>query len=314
MVGSLIMIVNYIRQMSDSFGEIISSFYETLEWKAALKSVNPILEGSKDKVLSINRGENICWNNVSIKDLNFQYSDDKATLTNINMDISKNSKIAVVGLSGSGKSTLINLLAGFYQPDNMKVTVDNQECSDLGLIANTAIVASQDAEIFENTILSNITFGLKAESSEIEKVIHMAGLDDVIEKLPEGLNTDIREKGVNLSGGEKQRISLARTLFFSKSKKVLLFDEITSNVDAFNERLIFKRILENYEERTVICTIHRLHLLEMFDKVLVMDNGHIVQKGNFKELINTRGHFKDLWEKYLTSDDNFKEVNQACDF
>lgn len=299
MVGSLVMIVNYFRQMSDSFFEITSSFYDTLGWKASLKSVNPILEGAKKHSISKYKEDTSNWNNIHIKDLGFQYSQENTTLSDINMNIAKNSKIAIVGLSGSGKSTLLNLLAGFYQPDKVKLCADDKEYSNLNLISNSAILASQDAEIFENTILSNITFGLETDPSELEKVIHMASLDETLGKLPKRLDTDIREKGVNLSGGEKQRIALARALFFSKAKKVLLFDEITSNVDAFNERLIFQRILENYKERSVICTIHRLHLLEMFDTVLVMDEGRIVQKGNFTELINTVGHFKKLWENYL---------------
>lgn len=307
MVGTLVMIVNYFRQMSDSFFEITSNFYDTLRWKTSLKSVNPILEGSKKEVIPKCEEKDCSWNNLHIKNLNFQYSQDKTTLSDISMNLTKGSKIAVVGLSGSGKSTLLSLLAGFYEPDKVKLTADNKEYSNLHLITNTSILASQDAEIFENTILSNITFGLDVDQSELEKIVYMAALDEVLEKLPRGLHTDIREKGVNLSGGEKQRIALARALFFSKSKEALLFDEITSNVDAYNERLIFHRILENYRERSVICTIHRLHLLDMFDTVIVMDKGRIIQKGNFSELINTEGHFKMLWEKYLISNENLKE-------
>lgn len=307
MVGTLVMIVNYFRQMSDAFFEITSNFYDTLHWEASLKSINPILEGSKKQFIAKHEESTCNWNNLHIKNLSFQYSQEKTTLSDISMNITKGSKIAVVGLSGSGKSTLLNLLAGFYEPDKVKLTVDDKEYSNLQLITNTSILASQDAEIFENTILSNITFGLDMDPSELKKIIYMASLDEVLEQLPRRIDTDIREKGVNLSGGEKQRIALARALFFSKSKEVLLFDEITSNVDAFNERLIFQRILENYRERSVICTIHRLHLLEMFDTVLVMDKGRIVQKGNFSELIKTEGHFKKLWEKYLTSNENLKE-------
>lgn len=344
MVGNLVMIVNYFRQMSESFFQITSNFYETLHWESALKSVNPIFQETEkslttfwksssfstsanwrcsylkipllgvkscSKVVkhSIEDDALICdceekitnWDKFFVENLSFAYSKEKLALSNININITKGSKIAIVGLSGSGKSTLLSLLAGFYEPLKVKLTVGNKEYQNLQLISNTAILASQDVEIFESTVLANITFGLECNYSDLEKVIHMASLNEVINKLPRGLDTDIREKGVNLSGGEKQRIALARALFFSKSKKILLLDEITSSVDAFNERLIFQRIFENNGERSTICTVHRLHLLDMFDTVLVMDKGEIVQKGCFSELINAEGHFKILWEKYLTT-------------
>ncbi len=307
MVGSLVMIVNYFKQMSNAFFQITCSFYDTLRWKAALKSVNPILQGIKNQLIYKHEENTYNWNNLHIKDLSFKYSEEKTTLSDININITNDSKIAIVGLSGSGKSTLLSLLAGFFEPDKVKLIADNKEYSNLDLVANTALLTSQDCEIFENTILYNITFGLESDPYELEKVIDMAQLGEVLEKLPKGLKTDIREKGVNLSGGEKQRISLARGLFFSKSKRLLLLDEVTSNVDALNEKLIFQQILENFKDNSVICTIHRLHLLEMFDTVLVMDKGHIIQRGSFAELISTKGHFKKLWEKYLTGDENLKE-------
>jgi len=305
MVGSLVMIVNYFRQMSDAFFQITSSFYETLRWKASLKSVKPILQGRKKQSISKYEEGAYNWKNLHIKDLSFKYSEGKTTLSDINLDIANNSKIAIVGLSGSGKSTLMSLLAGLYEPNKVKLIADNKEYSDLDLAAHTAILASQDSEIFENTILYNITFGLETNPYELKKVIDVAQLSEVLERLPKGLETDIRERGVNLSGGEKQRLSLARGLFFSKSKRLLLLDEVTSNVDALNERLIMEQILENYKDKGVICTIHRLHLLEMFDTVLVMNKGRVAQRGSFRELITTEGHLKKIWEKYLTSNIEF---------
>lgn len=303
MVGSLVMVVTYFRQMSDAFSQILSSFYDTLHWKAALKSVDPIIQGSKKKLTSKYDEGTYNWKNLNIKNLSFNYSEEKTTLSDINFDISSDSKIAIVGLSGSGKSTLLSLLAGFYDPDKAKLIADSNEFSNLELIGSTSILTSQDCEIFENTILYNITFGQETDTDELKRIIHMAQLGEVLERLPKGLETDIREKGVNLSGGEKQRIALARGLYFAKSKRLLLLDEVTSNVDALNERLIFQQILENYKHKSVICTIHRLHLLEMFDTVVVMDRGRIVQKGYFGDLVSSEGHFKKLWEKYLTGNE-----------
>lgn len=127
----------------------------------------------------------------------------------------------------------------------------------------------------------------------------MACLDEVIARMPKGLETDIREKGVNLSGGEKQRLALARGLYFAQDKNIMLLDEITSSVDSINERVLMQNIFDNYKDRCIICTVHRLHLLDMFDNVLVMDKGRIVQEGDFSKLIGVEGPFKGLWQKYI---------------
>ncbi|WBW97037.1 ABC transporter ATP-binding protein [Oceanirhabdus sp. W0125-5] len=307
LVGTFILIINYYKQMRDAFFQITSNFYETLRWKADIESVNPILQSSceyeSDK---IQEGISL-WNQVSIRNLNFKYDKEKDTLQNIDMDITNDSKIAIVGLSGCGKSTLINILAGFYEPEEVKLFIEYKEYSQLNILSNSAMLAPQDVEIFENTLEYNITFGLDADKGELEKVIDIARLNEVIERLPKGIKTDIREKGVNLSGGEKQRLALARALFFSKGKNMLLLDEVTSNVDAFNERLIFKELFKAYNKSCVICTIHRLHLLDMFDTVVVMDNGRILQKGSFSKLIKTEGYFKKLWEMYLIKDMELEE-------
>ncbi len=307
LIGTFILIINYFKQMRDAFFEITSNFYETLHWKAAIKSVNPILQASNQYEQDTSKECISLWNEISIRNLNFKYDKEKDTLKNIDIDINKKSKIAIVGFSGCGKSTLINTLAGLYDPDEVKVFIDGKEHSKLNVLTNTAMLAPQEVEIFENTLEYNITFGLDAEKEELEKVISTARLDEVVEQLPKGIKTDIREKGVNLSGGEKQRLALARALFFSKGKNMLLLDEVTSNVDAFNERVIFEEIFKNYNDSCVICTIHRLHLLDMFDTVIVMDNGRIIQKGNFFKLIKTEGYFKKLWERYLTKDMDYED-------
>jgi ABC-type multidrug transport system fused ATPase/permease subunit len=302
MAGTLVMLVDYFEKMRDAFFEITSNFYETLHWKTALQSVNPILEALAKEGLYEDKEIFNSWQNISIRNLNFRYGKDKQTLSSIDLDVNKESKIALVGLSGSGKSTLINVLAGFYEPDEVKLLLDGKKHSKLDLITNSTILVQQDVEIFENTIEYNITFGLQAKKEELEKVIKEARFDEVLERLPKGIKTDVREKGVNLSGGEKQRLALARGLFFSKGKRMLLLDEVTSNIDVFNEKLIFEQIIQNYKDRSIICTIHRLHLLDMFDTVIVMGNGHIVQKGKFSQLIATEGYFKKLWEQYLITD------------
>lgn len=327
MLGTLGMMVNYFKQMSEAFFRITSNFYELLGWKAHIKSVEPIVNEFEKQDFNKNKKALNKWEKIEIKNLNFDYSKEKAnsldlakieqeevynqaklnqTLIGVNLKLRKNSKIAIVGLSGSGKSTLLNMLSGLYKPNSVDVKIDEKKYDNLEVISDTVILANQDAEIFENTIISNITFE-EESSEELNKAVYLSRVDEVLEKLPNGLKTDIREKGVNLSGGEKQRIALARALYFSRNKEMLLFDEITSNVDAFNERLIFERLLKEYRNKAVVCTIHRLHLAEMFDEIIVMDKGKIVERGTFKELTKTKGYFKNLWDKYVTSEEKILE-------
>lgn len=303
MIGTLVLIVNYFKQMRDAFFEIANTFYDTLHWKASLQAVDPIVNATPSMVLPFGTEE--CskpWSKLSFRDLQFKYQEGQLALDNLALDLDQQSKIAIVGLSGSGKSTLLNVLAGLYEPDRVRLLMNGKEYSSIDMMAASALMFPQDSEIFENSIHYNITFGLESEIEQLEKAINVAQLREVLQRLPQGLQTDIREKGVNLSGGEKQRLALARGLFFSKDKKILLLDEVTSNLDAVNERQVFQQIFENYQDRCVISTVHRLHLLEMFDMVMVMDQGQIVQKGTFAELISQEGVFKKLWEKYLVGD------------
>ena len=157
----------------------------------------------------------------------------------------------------------------------------------------------QDPEIFENTIKYNISFGVEELEKDLLSAIKMASLEKLIDNLPHGLNTDIREKGVNLSGGEKQRLALARGIIASKQSSILLLDEPTSSVDTQNEELIYKRIFQQFNDRCIISSLHRLHLLAMFDYIYVMSNGQIVQEGTLDDLQGDKsGLFWELWEKY----------------
>lgn len=227
MIGNLVMLITYFKQMRDAIFELASSFYDTMHWKASIKSVDIILNGPYKHEVENSAIEVKSWHHMIIKDLEFRYGNDEFKFQNMNLELSNRSKIAIVGSSGSGKSTLLHLLAGLYEPDRVKLTIDDKEYGNFKRIADSIALISQDSEIFENTILNNITFGLEPDLVELEKAIKAARFGEVIECLPKGINTDIREKGVNLSGGQKQRLALARGLYFSRTKNILLLDEIT---------------------------------------------------------------------------------------
>jgi ABC-type multidrug transport system fused ATPase/permease subunit len=246
------------------------------------------------------------WNNIAIENLNFirqdKQSNGKPTgVVNLNMRIEKGQRIALIGESGSGKSTLLTLLRGLHQPlpgsyitvnDNTNITIDN--------IASTVTLFPQEPEIFENTILYNITLGLPFTEEEVMKVCEEAHFADVVRRLPLGLHTNIQEKGVNLSGGQKQRLALARGILAARTSGIILMDEPTSSVDPRTEKMIYTNLFNAFNDKAVISSLHRLHLLTHFDYIYILRNGSVVDEGNFEDLKRYSLVFKEMWEHQAT--------------
>jgi len=157
----------------------------------------------------------------------------------------------------------------------------------------------QDPEIFNNTIKYNITMDLNVKKDELKKAIKMARFKDVVKRLDKGLKTNVLEKGVSLSGGEKQRLALARGLLAARKSDIILLDEPTSSVDSMNEMKIHDNIFKEFKNKTIISSIHRLHLLNKFDYIYMFDKGKIIGQGTLKEL-KQNPRFKIIWKKYNT--------------
>jgi ABC-type multidrug transport system fused ATPase/permease subunit len=153
----------------------------------------------------------------------------------------------------------------------------------------------QEPEIFENTILYNITLGLPISREEVMKVCEEAQFVDVLNKLPEGLDTFIQEKGVNLSGGQKQRLALARGILAARNSDIILMDEPTSSVDPRTEKLIYTSMFETFRGKAVISSLHRLHLLTQFDYIYILRNGQVVDEGTFDHLNRYSLVFQEMW-------------------
>lgn len=309
MIGTLVMVVNYYRQMSDMIFTFMGSIYDTIDWKASIGSVSMITGGAIEYGLDLSSdGDEDSQvvqrleQNLIIKDLNFSYGLNGPGLKGVEVEIVKGRRTAIVGLSGCGKSTLLSLMAGLYEPDSVRII--NEDGQDLRMsdLHPHCLLAGQTSEVFDHSLRYNLTMGIEVSEGELDRLVGLAQLTDVVDRLPMGYESQLRERGVNLSGGEMQRIALARSLHFATDKDILLLDEITSSVDAFNEGKIYENIFEAYGGRTIFCTIHRLHLLEMFDDVLVMVGGEIVQRGSFDDLKGQDGPFGQLWERYLLSE------------
>lgn len=304
LAGTFFTLFDYLRRIGDSFHNFASQYGRVVRQAADLKAAHMILEDVEqtppppaDATLPAK------WSKLSVRDLCFTYEDVNATrrhLLNVGIELERGKAIAVVGKSGSGKSTLLRLLRGLDVTEQVTVLADGQPLKHrLHHLSNATTLMPQDPEIFADTIRFNIAFGMEASEEEIMEAVRKARFDEVLQRLPNGLDTNIAEKGINLSGGEKQRLALARGFFFARGTDLILLDEPTSSVDTANERVIYNNLLGSFrKDRCVISTVHKLHLLEMFDVVYVLEDGKLVEVGSFAELVFANGRLAELWRNY----------------
>lgn len=303
MAGTLFTMLEYLRRIGDSFFNFTALYSTIVRQAADVRGVDPILEAYDALGPVITRdGPEPPWERITLRGLGFTYPDaapGQGRLEGIDLELVRGRAIALVGSSGSGKSTLLQLIRGVQQPSSVEVLRDGEPVAEgLVPVQHVSTLLPQDPEIFADTLRFNITFGVEAADEEIAVAARLARFDSVLDRLPRGLETSIAEKGVNLSGGEKQRLALARGLFFAQSAQVLLLDEPTSNVDSENERAIYTEILRSFRDRAVVSSIHKLHLLPLFDMIHVVEGGRIVESGTFEELVTSGGVLAGLWSEY----------------
>ena len=303
-VGNLIIVINYLQQIAASFYNI-SYFYNALSQRMTdFNSIDYIQRATANVDHSLNV-ETSVWSSLAIRDLNFSYKNEAtvAQLDNLAFPLNRGEKIALVGASGAGKSTLLTVLRGLYPTATGQVTIDHTTTADISVLGQVSTLIPQEPEIFENTIRFNITLGMEYPDSEILEACRLACFDAVLAHLPAGLDSDIREKGVNLSGGQKQRLALARGIFAIRNSSLVLFDEPTSSVDSITERRIYQNLLAAFPDICLISSIHRLHMLPLFDSVIVMDQGRIIQQGPVGQLVDEPGLLRDLLAAYHGQDE-----------
>ena len=235
-------------------------------------------------------------NAISIENLEFQYSsNDGAVLQGVNMEVKRNQTVAIVGKSGSGKSTLIDLLIGLQRPTGGAIKVDGVPLSEIDLRSWRSSVGyvSQDTIIFNDTVRNNLVFAHPEASEElVDKSIQIALFKEVIDDMPEGMETSLGENGVRLSGGQKQRLSLARALIGQPS--ILLLDEATSALDNESEHLVQNAIEAISKSMTVIIIAHRLASVRRADRIYLLERGKMVEAGTYEELYALGGKFREL--------------------
>jgi ATP-binding cassette subfamily B multidrug efflux pump len=233
---------------------------------------------------------------IKFKDVNFSYTKDKQVLYDFNLEVKAGQKVALVGSTGSGKTTVVNLLMRFYDVDSGEILIDDVNIKDIDcatLRKNTAIVL-QDTVLFADTIKNNLKYSNEAATDEqMYAAAAMSNCDTMINKMPLKYDTELMAEGENISQGQRQLLSIARA--FLAQPKILILDEATSNVDTRTEKHIQDAMLKLMENRTSLIIAHRLSTIQDADIIVVMDEGHIVEAGNHKELLNKMGRYYKLY-------------------
>jgi len=257
-----------------------------------------IIEKSTDKDLKIDKA------NIEFKDVSFKYeTKNDSILNSVNLKINGSKMTSLVGHSGAGKSTILNLIPRFYDCDNGDVKIDNQSIYEVKLssLRKNISLVSQDVTLFDDTIKNNISYAnLESTEEEIKKVAELSFSSEFIENLPNKYDTLIGENGVRLSGGEKQRISIARAML--KKSSIILLDEATSSLDAETESKIQKALQLLIKNRTTIVIAHRLSTILNSDTIYVIDKGSVVGSGSHKYLLENSDTYKNFYDKQLRKD------------
>ena len=255
---------------------------------------NKILANEKKPKLKLN------YANIKFNNINFSYDENKIILKNININIEGGKINAFVGLSGAGKSTLLNLIPRIYDKSSGDITIDDQSIYDVNLasLRNQISIVDQNTTLFDDTIFNNIIYAKPdASQEEVFEASRLSMSEDFIKKLDKGFDTTVGENGTRLSGGEKQRISIARA--FLRKSKIILLDEPTSSLDSETENKIQLALKKLTENKTTIVIAHRLSTILSANKIFVIDNGNVVSTGTHSELLNSSEIYNNFYNKQI---------------
>jgi ATP-binding cassette subfamily B protein len=233
---------------------------------------------------------------VKFEAVSFRYHPERPILYDISFEIPGGKKLAIVGPSGAGKSTLARLLFRFYDVDTGKVSIDGQDIKQLTQTSLRAAIGivPQDTVLFNNSIFHNIQYARAgASEGEVRRAARLANIADFIESLPEGYDTVVGERGLKLSGGEKQRVAIARVIL--KNPRILVFDEATSSLDSHSEQVILQSLKDVAQAHTTLVIAHRLSTIIDADQIMVLDKGRVVEQGTHQQLLEQQGLYANLW-------------------
>ena len=292
-------VVTVISLLGKAYEPIAIFNVEYVDYKLNKVTVNKyieLLDIKDDEALNSGLKLKELSGNVEFKNVSYSYNNEKNIINNLSFKINKNSSVALVGESGSGKSTIIKLIMGLIKYDKGNILIDDKELSKLNLNSfyDNVTYVSQEAPIFDGTLRENLIFDKKIPDEEIIKVLNLVCLDKFYEKLENGLDTELGEKGVRMSGGERQRVALAR-LFFDDSK-IIILDEATSAMDNITEKLVMENVVKQLDNKTLVVIAHRLETIKDVDKIYVLSDGIIQEEGKYNELLDKNGYFTKLYK------------------
>lgn len=298
-IGIFAMIQSYVFLIIDNtwgFSRVIRNIYQAYADAGEMVEITLLPHEIEDaptaQKLIVEEGE------IEFKDLTFAFNQTRKVLENVVLDIKPGEKVALVGPSGAGKTTFVRLLLRLYSPTSGKILIDGQDISNVtqeSLRQNISMVP-QDPILFHRTLAENISYGKRdAKKEEIEHASRLAHCDDFIKNLPYGLETYVGERGIKLSGGERQRVAIARAIL--KNAPILILDEATSSLDSNSEMLIQDALATLMKNCTTIVIAHRLSTIQKMDRIIVVDDGKIIEQGSHQELLkNENSLYKKLWE------------------
>lgn len=291
-------IVTILSLLGKAYEPIAIFNVEYVDYKLNKVTVNKYIDFlniKDDYALNNGRKVNELKGNIQFKNAFFAY-DNNNVLEDFSMKIKENSSIALVGESGSGKSTIIKLIMGLIKYNKGSILIDNNELSDLNLSSfyDHVTYVSQEAPIFDGTLRENLIFDKNVSDEKIIDVLKLVCLEKLYEKFENGLDTELGEKGIRISGGERQRVALAR-LFFDDSK-IIILDEATSAMDNITEKEVMNNIIDKLNNKTLIIIAHRLETIKDVDNIFVLLDGKIVEEGKYLDLLEEDGYFKKLYK------------------
>jgi ATP-binding cassette subfamily B protein len=314
MIGGLIVLLGYVNQFTSVFNDIASHYTQIVKYDTEVQNIGDVEKAYENRRQpSTEQSLPANWQTLDIRHLSFHRGQALALprgagINDLSMRLERGQRIALIGESGSGKSTLLTLLRGLHTPQSCApVMVNDTEYADFDSIANGVTLLPQDPEIFENTVLYNITLGLSFSEADIAAACEASQFSAVIPHLPQGLDTNIMEKGVNLSGGQKQRLALARGILAARASDIVLLDEPTSSVDPRTERKIYNGLFHSFAGKTVVSSLHRLHLLPLFDYVYILKDGAVADEGSPAALEHYSIIFKELRDHKNSADAELPE-------
>ncbi len=298
-VGTVVTFTAYLRQALAPLPQLAGLFSSLQQGLTAMRQIGELLHAPEDPAQLPGRDPAPeLQGRVALEDVSFAYVEDKWVLHEVDVEVAPGESVAFVGESGSGKSTIVKLVMGFYAPQRGRILLDGVDLQDMDLPSARAQIGfvPQEAFLFEGTVAENIVWGREADPDAARQAAEAVGVLDVLEALPDGLDTHLGEGGAGLSAGQRQLIALARAIF--GDPRVMILDEATSNIDVATETRVQHGIERMMQGRTSIVIAHRLSTIKRADRIVVLDRGRIVEMGSPAELRASGGRYARLESQY----------------